>query len=196
MFYGSSTTPAIHLWCIHWQVELHTQIHYNMGFSRDRGSCTVLVCARSLSSTPIMMNTKYALIWLSLSSKPCMRTPCEPFTATSRMTTALRWVIVWDYHHNRGVMLWIPLHLLLCFPFSSFHASHTSLVSSIIASYFYLSLHSSCSLYLWLTYLVPFISDSSLPFWLSWSIPDFCGLSKSQTDGPLLLGSVAILPGL
>ena len=118
--------------------------------------------ARFLSLIPIMTNTKYTSIQLSTSSKPCTRTPCEPFTATSRTTTALRWVIVWDYHHNRGVMLWIPLYLSLCFPFSSFHTSCASLVSSIITSCFYLSLHASHSLYLWLTYLVPFISDSSL----------------------------------
>ena len=115
-----------------------------------------------LWQTPITTNTKYTLIQLSLSSKPCMRTPCKPFTATSRTTMALRWVIVWDYHHNRGVILWIPLHLSLCLPFSSFCTSCTSLVSSIITSRFYLSLRASHSLYLWLTYLIPFISDSSL----------------------------------
>ena len=119
-------------------------------------------CARFPSSTPIMTNMKYTLIRLSLSSKPCTRTPYEPFTATSRTTMALRWVIVWDYHHNRGVMLWIPLYLSLCFPFSFFRTSRASLVSSIITSCFYLSCCASCSSYLWLIYLVPFISDSSL----------------------------------
>ena len=130
--------------------------------------------ARSLSLTPIMMNRKYTLIQLSLFSKPCMRTPWGPFTATSRTTTAPRWVIVWDYHHNRGVMLWIPLHLLLSLPFLSLHASHASFVSSI--NYFLLLSFIPCfSLsYLWLTCLMPFISDSliashdSLPYcWLT-----------------------------
>ena len=96
-----------------------------------------------LSLAPITTNMKYTSIQLSPSSKPCMRTPCEPFTATLRMITAFRWVIVWDYHHNRGVMLWIPLHPSLCLPFLSFCASRTSFVSAIITSRFYLSLCAS-----------------------------------------------------
>ena len=63
----------------------------------------------------------------------------------------------WSKYHMFTflLLLWIPLHLSLCLPFSSFCTSRAPLVSSIITSCFYLSLHASCSLYLWLTYLVP-----------------------------------------
>ena len=61
-----------------------------------------------------------------------------------------------------SLVLWIPLYLLLCLPFSFFHTSRASLVSSIITSHFYLLLRASCSSYLWLIYLIPFVSDSSL----------------------------------
>ena len=37
---GLLQPQAIHLWCIHQQVELHTQIRYNVGFSWNWGSCS------------------------------------------------------------------------------------------------------------------------------------------------------------